>query len=505
MRIAHRFTLTLMLASMLALPVAAQDFATDHTEAETAPAPLTEAQFAELDTFILKVMDSINVPGAAVAVVQGGEVVYTGTFGVADITTGAPVTTDTSFMIGSVTKPMTTMMVATMVDDGLLTWDTPVSTFAPEFALSDPAVTAQLTVRDFFNMASGFPSYDTPMMIDRMSPLSSIAFMRGVELVTPFRQGFNYANQMVAAGGYYTARLATGSDADSWDAYTEQMQERVFAPIGMTATVADFDAAMNLPDRATPHYVSRIDGEPVVLPVDRERFVSPVYPAGSVWSNINDMAKFLVTQMNDGVAPDGTRVVSAEALGETRVPVIPAFGGIVQYGMGMMVSDYHGQPHLEHGGNTIGFSATHAFLPQSDIGVVILTNREVANLFTTVVRQYVYEMALGLEHTPEAEFEQFQGMEQQYFGQYKHLIGLPIAPTDAVAAHLGEYEHGVVVSVENGVPTITIASGSYPLTVTPDGTYVMEAAPLTFLVTLGAESITFSLPGNIQQITMGRL
>src|SRR5690606_17420922 len=119
--------------------------------------PFTADMLAELESYIHDIRAFYDVPGAAVAVVQDGQVIYTQGFGVREMETEAPVTTDTLFMTGSIGKSMTTMMIGTLVDEGVLDWDTPVTDLLPNFSLSNKDV--QVQVRDLVNNASGVISY----------------------------------------------------------------------------------------------------------------------------------------------------------------------------------------------------------------------------------------------------------------------------------------------------------------------------------------------------------
>lgn len=463
---------------------------------------LTADQLADLDAYIRSALEQFQIPGAVVAVVQNGEVVLQQPYGVADLSTAAPITDDTTFMIGSVTKSMTTMMVASLIDDGLLTWDTPVSEIAPEFALSDADVTAQLTVRDFFNMATGFPASATPMMIEHMTPQEVMAHMQDVPLTTPYRESFQYSNQMFAAGGYYTSRLATGSDANDWNAYTEQLTARVLAPIGMTHSHVDFESGL-ASNYAQPHAYDRVNNVWAPVDIDHERFVSSVYPAGAVWSTIDDMAAYLMTQMNDGVAPDGTRVASAAALGETRQPQVAA-NGVGSYALGWMLTNFNGLTEVEHGGANVGFSSSVAFLPEADLGVVVLTNRENASAFAQAVRYRAYELAFGLEHTFDTLFSEIDTQQAEAQTQMAALWTLPEVPAADVADYLGAYSNGVTVTDMDGTAFVSGDFGSYALRQMPDGSTILPAAAYPFSVTFGNDTLTFSLPNEMIPMTVTR-
>jgi hypothetical protein len=138
------------------------------------------------------------------------------------------------------------------------------------------------------------------------------------------------------------------------------------------------------------------------------------------------------------VAPDGEQVVSAVSLHETWQPQVPVSDG-VSYGLGWFVDSFKSQPMIQHAGNTIGFTADLAFLPESDLGIVILTNASLANLFTESVRYRALEIAFGLE--PEGEEIVAFALERQAELRAQGAAVIGEAPTAAaVAPYLGAYE-----------------------------------------------------------------
>src|SRR5690606_6359249 len=160
-------------------------------------------------------------------------------------------------------------------------------------------------------------------------------------------------------GGYAAAAAAGGEYGSLYEAYVDEMQRRVFDPIGMASTTFDVEAVEAEGHHATPHsLLPDASYEPVPLSV--EGLLTPVAPAGAAWSNVMDMARYLITELNQGVTPDGTRVVSEENLNVTWEPQVPV-SAEASYGLGWFVGNYKGQPLRYHGGNTLGFTADLAF------------------------------------------------------------------------------------------------------------------------------------------------
>jgi CubicO group peptidase (beta-lactamase class C family) len=162
------------------------------------PLPLTGERRAAFETYAADAIDRLGVPGASIAVVQGREVVYARGFGVRELGGTDPVTPDTLMMIGSVTKSMTSTMAATVVDDGWLSWDTPVVDLLPGFAVADPELTPRLTVADAFCACTGLARRDTELILNfnDLTPDRLIDQVADLPLTAPYGEQFQYSNQM---------------------------------------------------------------------------------------------------------------------------------------------------------------------------------------------------------------------------------------------------------------------------------------------------------------------
>lgn len=343
--------------------------------------PVNDELIASLEAFIAAYMEAFSVPGAAVGIVEDNELVYTKGFGVADPVTGAPVTPDMHMMIGSTGKSLTTMLMGTLVDDALMTWDTPAQELYPDFRVADPALSETITMRNLVCACTGVPRRDLELLFNAQSLAAQdlVASLGDFEFFTDFGEAFQYSNQMVATAGYIAGEVADPGAADLMAAYSEALQSRVLDPIGMTDTTLSFDAVFERSNYAVPH-AQTLEATYVPLDFDVEALLLPIAPAGAHWSTLNDMARYMITQLQEGVAPDGQRVVSAENLKETWNPQI-AIANDASYGLGWIVSSYKGQPLISHAGNTFGFTSGFTFLPGRDMGIIVLTNGRATNLF----------------------------------------------------------------------------------------------------------------------------
>lgn len=391
---------------------------------------------AEFSAYIEETRTQLNVPGAAIIVVQDGKVVYEQGFGVRELGSETPVTPETLMMIGSTTKSMTTMMTGTLVDEGKLTWDTPVIDILPTFALSDEAISQTLTVRNLFCACTGVPRRDMELVFNRPSAEAVVESLKTFRFFTPIGEAFQYSNQMVAMGGFAATLAAGGTYGTLYENYLEQIQSRVFDPIGMDSTTFSIDEVVTSPDYATPHGAT-LSGDYVTIPVEEEEIVSPVAPAGAAWSSARDMALYVLTELGKGIAPNGTRVISEAALAETWAPQIQV-SATSSYGLGWFVGTYKEVPLISHGGNTFGFTSELAFLPEQNMGIVILSNAQAANLFTGAVLNRWLELVFDqpAEYQETLDFVLEQSAEQRAKVQ-EQIQPLPSA--DDLQPYLGVF------------------------------------------------------------------
>jgi CubicO group peptidase (beta-lactamase class C family) len=393
--------------------------------ADTAPMPrqLDAKLLAELDAYIDEAMQRYLIPGAAVAVIQDGQVVHLRGFGVRDAREAEAVGPDTLMMIGSTGKSMTTLMMATVVDDGLIAWDTRAIDVLPWFETSDPQITPQMTLEKLACNCSGAQRRDVELFFTA-SDLDARGVVRSIGAIPfqgEFGKTYGYVNQLVAAGGYVAARAASAERGELLAQYRQEMKERVFDPIGMSSTTFSFEEVTRQFDHASPHGFN-LDYEYLPLPLAYEQFLVPVAPAGAGWSTVRDLARYVVTQMQLGVTEDGKRIVSRANLEKTwtgQVPVAQA----VDYGLGWLVGAYAGHRMLWHGGATTGFGAEIAFLPEARIGIATIVNVQGGNLFAGGVRARFLELAFERPFEADGRIAQaYAAMKERYLEKRRGVL-----------------------------------------------------------------------------------
>jgi len=337
-----------------------------------------------------RLLSDWQVPGAAVVLVKGGEVLLAGGFGVRDIASGEPVTAQTMFPIASVTKSFTALSCAMLVEEGKLSWEGPVHELMPELEMHDPYVTKHLALRDMLSHRSGLPRYD--LLWKNNEEITRRELVERVRHLKPnvgFRSLWQYNNLMYIAAGYLIEK-ATGQ---TWE---EFISERIFRKLGMASSNFSVEDVKRYPNQAKPHALWQ--GEVVqgdYLNVDR------VGPAGSINSTAEDMAAYLQLHLNRGQY-GGERLVSEAMIGEMvlphmAVPPLMHFKDVSYrtYGLGLEQISYQGHNIVRHGGNINGFSSLMAFVPEEGTGVLVLLNRNAP--LNHVIAFLALEMMLGLE------------------------------------------------------------------------------------------------------------
>lgn len=336
--------------------------------------PLDASHISQLKKFVETSMQELGIPGASMALIDGGKVVYAGGFGVRELGKPERVDEDTLFMAASNTKGMTTLLLSELADERKIKWDEPVIDVYPSFKLGDADTTKKVLVKHLICACTGLPRQDLEWLFDfkKATPESEMALLGTMQPTSKFGEVFQYSNLMAAAAGYIGAHLLY-PDKELGAAYDEAMQTKIFDPLGMKLTTFDYARAL-AGNHATPH-ADDVDGKPSIASMDLNYSIVPARPAGGVWTSAADLARYVQNELALGKLPNGDRLVSAENLLARRAPQI-ALGEDSTYGMGLEVSRKYGIPVVSHGGSMVGFRSNFFFLPESGIGAVLLTNSD---------------------------------------------------------------------------------------------------------------------------------
>ncbi len=334
-----------------------------------------------------EVMVRWDVPGMALAVVRRDGSVFEGGFGVLDRSSLEPVTADTAFAVGSVTKSFTALSVALLAEDGLLALDEPVHGRLPELRLHDPVATLRMTPRDLLAHRTGMARHDMVWYRSPMSRAELLTVLDQLEPAAELRQRFIYNNLMYVVAG----ELAAAVSGRSWE---ELVATRLLRPLAMTRT--SIGGPLPGVPLATPHRVTR-SGEMRSVAAAQGPTAAP---AVGLYSTAADLARWARMILGRGrlgeVAVAGERTVAELITPQVVVPGLgPAEIPLTTYALGWFVTTYRGHLMAWHGGSIDGYQAYVALLPFDDLGVVVLTNRA-GHQVPEVVSRWVFDRFLGL-------------------------------------------------------------------------------------------------------------
>jgi CubicO group peptidase (beta-lactamase class C family) len=425
-----------------------------------APAPLSaaEPEPAVAKKLVEDALKLWNVPGVAVAVVRGDETLLLEGFGRRAIGQPAKITPDTIFPLASCTKAFTTTLLAMLADDGVIGWDDPVRKHLPTWKLSDPNADAMLSVRDLLCHRCGIAGHDllwyhAPWNLDEV-----LKRAQSLPLEYPFRGGYRYSSIPFLVAG----RLIEKRTGEKWE---KLVRTRMCEPLGMnsvhfTSTDIPKDA-----DRASGH---RLGKNGKVEPMAFGELRDP-NPSGSISMSGKDVAAWLKFQLDDGVGPDGIRLVSVKNLNETKTPhnVIRREGIVktlnpdtvqLSYGLAWIVYDHRGKKVITHGGLYDGFRVQLTMLPDEKLGIAVLCNLHETRMNAALTNSLI-DLYCGLEARDWNGY--FRQVVDDEVADHKAEIEARNAardpakkPTLPLAAFAGEYTHPAY-----GTATVTVAEG----------------------------------------------
>ncbi|MFZ0799171.1 MAG: serine hydrolase domain-containing protein [Terriglobales bacterium] len=354
------------------------------------PEPLDAAHIAELKAFVETSMQELGIPGASMALIDGGKVVYAGGLGVRELGKPERVDENTLFMAASNTKGMTTLLLSELVDGKKLKWDEPVTEVYPSFKLGNADTTKKVLVKNLICACTGMPRQDLEWLFEfkNATPESTLALLGTMQPTSKFGEVFQYSNLMAAAAGYIGAHLVY-PNLELGVAYDKAMQEKIFDPLGMKSTTFDYARAL-VGNHASPHG-DDVDGKPSVANLAFDYSIMPARPAGGVWTSAGDLIRYVQLELELGKLPSGKQLVSSENLLMRRTPQI-ALGEDQSYGMGLIVDRTYGVPVVHHGGSMAGYKTDIYFLPNSGIGAVLLTNSDNGGMLLGPFRRRLLEV-----------------------------------------------------------------------------------------------------------------
>ena len=367
-------------------------------------APLTAQRghepLAGFDAYVERVLKTFDVPGVAVAIVQNGQIIVAKGYGVRRLGQPARVDADTRFGIASNTKLFTATALALLVEQGKLRWDDPVIRYLPDFAMYDPFVTRELTVRDLLVHRSGLGLGAGDLLWWPASTYDRAEIARRLRFIKPatsFRSAYAYDNVLYLVAGQLIEKLS----GMSWE---EFVRTRILVPVGMTSSTVRHSDAASSGNVATTH--AEVNGvERPIAPMTSDN----TNPAGGVNATATDIARWMIVQMDSGRIPATNGAAERRLFSPSTTTELwsivtplkvggPAISGfewlrpnLSGYALGLFVSDYRGNLRLQHSGGLPGYYSLVTMIPGKHLGVAVLTNQESGYAFNAITLHAIDE------------------------------------------------------------------------------------------------------------------
>lgn len=457
--------------------------------------PLPEL-LPEFEKTVVELQKEAAVPGMSIAVVYKDEVVYLKGFGTRDLEKNLPVDVDTVFQLTSCSKPMTSTALAALVSQGTIHFSEPVSRWLPNFQMSDPWITSQVTFADLLSHRSGVPGQAGDILeILGYGQAEILHKFRYLEKAYPFRAGYAYCNFAFTAAGLAAAKAI---DTD----YAGLMDRTIFQPLGMSNSSARFSDYEKAENKAVSYYLDRGKAIATVRRPDAQA------PAGGVSSTARDLASWVRLHLNQG-RWKGKNLIDKAALAETyQIHAVtsnnPAnFSGRGYYGLGWVVGhDRKGRLWISHSGAfSVGVRSAVTLIPEEEVGIVVLSNGFPSALPEAVSTLFTTAYDTGQMDTAGARAVQKQVLEAMLSMTSSPAVAKPtgpIQPSLPLPSYTGEFGndyYGTVQVTQKGNRLqLRIGKQDFQLTHLTGNTFSAKAATSEF-DDLGPFEVRFAVDG----------
>jgi CubicO group peptidase (beta-lactamase class C family) len=413
--------------------------------------PLPAVNFAPLEARVERELRDNHIPGCAIAIVQGEEIIYSQGFGVANIETGEPVKADMLFRVGSTTKMFTAAALVLLAEEGRLHLQAPIGQYVSGL---HPRL-ARVTAHQLLTHTSGLSDlnaingpHDETALAERVRALGPADFFDEPGRI------YSYSNP-----GYWAAGLVT--EVVSGKLYADWLHERLFAPLGMRRTTFRPLLAVTWP-LALGHGPEGRSSAQLIRPLSEN---AAVWPAGQMFTSAPEFARFCIAFMNGGKL-DGQPVLSPFVIEQLSTPHVPVPNDDRHYGYGLSVRDERGTRWLSHSGSRSGYGSIVRMCPAKKFAIIILCNKTGANL--APVTDLAAELVLGLSAAPAQPRRRLEfGAEemQRLAGAYRNAsAGLRLAVRNgklvdgrgAAVVKLGENRYAIPPS--GGAPPVEFSA-----------------------------------------------
>lgn len=320
----------------------------------------TATQFGELERVVLAELSETNAPGAAIGIVSGDQLIFAKGFGTSNVETGAPVSPDTLFRLGSTTKMFTAAALVRLADEGRVRLDEPIGIYASGL---DPAI-AGITSRQLLSHTAGLK--DEAVMFGKHDDSELGVTVRALNANSLFAapgRVYSYANPGYWLAGYVIEQV-------SGRPYADEMRDSLFQPLGMTSTTLRPTLAMTYP--LSQGHEGAVKEKPHVIRPFADNAGN--WPAGSMFSSVNDLSRFVIAFLNGGKIA-GKEVLSPSLITTLSTSVADVPGSNDKYGLGLILGNRNGLKVVQHSGSRSGFGSMIRMFPEKRVGIIMLINR----------------------------------------------------------------------------------------------------------------------------------
>lgn len=337
--------------------------------------------YAQLEEVVLKELRDTNTPGAALAIIKDDRVIYTRAFGVASVETKTPLTEEMLFRLGSTTKMFTAAALVTLSDEGKIRLDAPIGTYIKNL----PPNLSRITAHQLLSNTSGMRDFAAPFVSDDEAALAKMVRSWKDDLFfTEPGKVYSYSSPGFWLAGFLLEEVGKRP-------YADKMDELIFKPLGMTRTTLRPLVAMTYP-MSLGHNIGAGKRPEVIRPFFNN---AAMWPAGSIFSNVGDLSRFVIALMNGGKL-DGRQSLAQGVVYRLPAPHTPIPGDpTAGYGYGLLMFDYRGERVVMHGGFSRGYGSMIQVWPKHRFAVIVLTNRSGETLPRT--RDKAVDLALQLK------------------------------------------------------------------------------------------------------------
>ena len=411
------------------------------------------------DQYMEKILSDWNAPGIGVGIIYKDKLIFSKGYGYRDYDKKLPITANTLYQIASNTKLFTATAIGYLVDDGLLAWDKPIKNFVPSIKFYNDELNNTVTIHDMLSHRTGISRHDWIWYKSDFTRRDLFQKLIFLEPSQPLRQGYIYNNLMYVASGYAIELLTQ----KTWEDF---LKEKIFQPLEMNNTIFSISEMLKQKDYFVPYNEKRDTTILYQIPYYEE--AAAVGPAGSIISNINDLSKWLIAQMNGGKYK-GNQVIPENIIKATLTPAIAVDNstsldkGYYEllspiYGMARGIASYKGHLITYHGGDINGIHSQVSFMPTDSIGVIVFTIGDHTYPLYNTITFNIYERLLGLEETPWSQrglADRIKGKEGDKEGRSKAgMDRVPeTKPSHPLENYTGQFEnaaYGVInISVKD--------------------------------------------------------